>query len=410
MRPFRIVSLCLLLGSSAHCTRPPAPAAPAAKAGRAPQADQTSAALYEMRGAGEGLHFLYFGAAGGKSTVVEADDHLFLIEVPVSNEGGSAKHLREHREGGERVLRTLRSRFPGKPLRYLLTTHWHPHSASSLAPFVEQGVQIVTTRANFERTKAMLDPDALARAERSVRFVDGDSLELGRGPDRFVALRFQKAKYASTPTEDYLFFYLPKFGALHVGCMYDKWSGPPVAGRELLTSRELDLHALLRDRGLSPRHLIRIDREGGGELLPAEGLERVVREGVRAQDLAARYRGLDAAALRDRRAELVREAVAEGMPGRIINQVTYDALRKRDLERARELATLQAMVHPTDPKAWDTLGEVHYFLGEREVAKVYERAAKRVDPHFDRGGEEVWRANLDEHRRAWAAAPPDGPH
>jgi hypothetical protein len=403
MRLARLALLCSLAVGPTHCARDHGPAAPSAR----PPGDGPVTAI---RRVGEGLYVLYYEGSGGKSTVIEGDDALALIEVPVSDEGGGAKRLTEHREGGERALRALRRRFPGKPLKYLLTTHWHPHSASSLAPFVEQGAKVVTTRANFERLKAMLAPATLARAAEWVQFVDGDSREFGRGRGRVVAHRFKRSNYPSTPTDDYLYFYLPGHDALHVGCMYNKWEGPPVTGRELLTRREVDLHQFLLDRGLRPSRLIRVTREASEptEALPAAGLDRVVREGVRASELAARYERLGAAEVRARRVALVREAAADGIPARVLNQIVDDDLKRRDLERALEFATLQALLAPDDPNAWDTLGQVHYFLGDLAVAKAYERAAKRIEPTFV-GGEPAWRAELEAHQREWAASPPAAP-
>jgi glyoxylase-like metal-dependent hydrolase (beta-lactamase superfamily II) len=405
MRLARLALLCSLAAGPAHCARDRGPVA------SAPHAPAPHASDVEMRLVGEGLYALYYAGSSGKSIVVEGDDALALIEVPVSDEGGGARRLTEHREGGEQVLRTLRRAFPNKPLTYLLTTHWHPHSASSLSPFVEQGVKVVTTRANFERLKAMLGSALLARAADWVQFVDGDSFEVGRGRGRVVAHRFERSSYPSTPTDDYLYFYLPDHDALHVGCMYNKWDGPPVTGRELLTRREVDLHQFLLDRGLHPSRLIRVTREASepSETLPAAGLERVVREGVRVSELSARYERLGAAEVRARRVALVREAAAEGIPAGVLNQLVYDDLRRRDLERALEFATLQALLAPGDPNAWDTLGQVHYFLGDLAMAKVYEGAARRVDPKFVEGGEPAWRADLEAHRRAWAASPPVKP-
>jgi tetratricopeptide (TPR) repeat protein len=418
MRLARLARLALLAAGLAHCApgRPPAappagpggaPAAVAAADGRRPPA----APADELRPIGDGLYVLYYEGSTAKSTVVEGDDALALVEAPASDRGGDARHLTEHREAGERALRALGRRFPGKPVKYLLSTHWHPHSVSTLAPFVERGAKLVTTRANFERLGEMLEPAARARAADWAQFVDGDALELGRGRARVVALRFERARYPGTPTDDYLFFYLPAHDALHVGCMYNKWEGPPVAGRELLTRREVDLHQFLRDRGLRPARLIRSKRETAtpGEALPAEGLERVVREGVSTAELAARYERLGAADVRARRPALVREAVADNLPASVFNQLAYDDLRRGDLDRALEFATLQALLAPDDPNAWDTLGQVHYALGDRPTARAYERAVKRMAPAFDGGGEATWQAELEALRRARAAPPPAAP-
>jgi len=58
-------------------------------------------------------------------------------------------------------------------------------------------------------------------------------------------------------------------------------------------------------------------------------------------------------------------------------------------------------VAPSDPNVWDTVGEAYDVLGEVDVARAYEGAARRIAPSFKDGGEGVWKDNLAEYRRLW---------
>ena len=85
---------------------------------------------YSITSVDDGLHYLYYDSSTAKSTVVEFDKFIALLEVPVKNEGGGATNLKDHVYGGNKVIELLKKQFPDKPLRYLLHTHWHPHSIS----------------------------------------------------------------------------------------------------------------------------------------------------------------------------------------------------------------------------------------------------------------------------------------
>jgi hypothetical protein len=224
-------------------------------------------------------------------------------------------------------------------------------------------------------------------------------LVVGNPEDGVIVHRLLKGDYQSLPTEDYLFFQLPRSSALFAGCMYSRWTGPPVAGRELVTRRELDLHRFLESEDLGVTGLIRVTAEDDseGQILPVSRLDRVVENGVTGSELSERYQALDTAELNRRRDRLAHEAIVDNMPARIFNSLAYEALGAGDLERALAFAHLQALANPAKANAWDTLGEVYWFLGDHDIARWYEQQTRTIDPDFNGGGSEVWQHNLDEH-------------
>jgi hypothetical protein len=351
---------------------------------------------------GDGLYALEIDSTGTKCTIVELDESLCLIEVALSRRGPGV--LTEDREGGEVLLRFLRERFPDKPLGFVMHTHWHAHSIASVTPFLEEGVALVTTRANFEKLGEFVDSGLVDSRADLIRFVEGDSMVIGEGPRKIVAYRLQKEEYPSLPATDYLFFHLAGHRALHCGCMYNKWSGEPVRGREILTTREQDVYKFIKTKGLRLDGLIRFVREDSatGQVLPFAGLEDVIANGVTAEELTAPFRELGTDSLRAARDRLVRDIISDGIPARLFNRLVYDALERQELARAKEFALLQVMAGPSNANAWDTLGEVHYFLGELAVARAYEKHSRRIDPDFSGGGEAVWEKDLAEHRKKWS--------
>lgn len=359
--------------------------------------------LNRLRKVEEGLYFMYYDSSAAKSTVVEFRDFVALIEVPVADEGAGARNLRDHRAGGERVLATLAHYFPTKPLRYVLHSHWHPHSLSAVEPFLAKGATLISTRTNFEKIKTFLPPDVVTRYAAQVQFVTGDSLVIRDRRQRLVAYRFEQKDYPNTPTPEYLFFRLPHYNLLTCGCMFTRWEGPPVDGKVLLTGRADDLNRFLDQRHLHPRALIRlsVEKDEPTDLKPIERLTDVVTHGIRAADLAARYERLPLARLQARRDSLAEATIRQQIPASILNGCVYRALTAQQLDRALALAQLQAQVSPADPNAWDTLGEVYFFLNQPEVARHYEQQVRRMAPAFTQGGAAAWAKDLAEYQQKW---------
>lgn len=353
---------------------------------------------------GQGLHALEIDSIRTRSLIVEFDSSLALIEVGLSSKGGGTKRLVEDRPAGETLLELLRERFPAKPLEAVLHSHWHRHSLASAAPFLEAGVPLVTTRANFARTSQFVDTLLCARRPELLRFVE-DSLAVGRGANAIVARRLAKSDYPSLPTEDYLFFELPGRRLLQCGCMYSYRRGE-VDGRPLLLARTADLHRWIADEGLAVDGLIRLEYEAGGAdaVLPYAELERTATTGVTPQELLDPWRALSADSLRVNLGSLAADALRRGLPGSLFNGLVFEALGRRELERARQLALLQALVAPHDANAWDTLGETLWFLGDEQPARAYDRAARGIDPAFVQGGPVVWEEDLTKHRKRWEEA------
>lgn len=350
--------------------------------------------------AGDGLWFMYYDSSQSKSTIVEFDDFVAMIEVPVKDQGGNARVLEEHAAGGEKAIRSVRDFFPGKPLRYVIHSHWHPHSISSVRPFLEAGATLVSTVKNFERLKEFVDSATVAKYGGQITFVDGDSLVIEAPGNKIVIHRFTQEEFPNSPSADYLYCYLPKYNFLHCACMYNKWTGEPVEGKELLTGREEDVYRFLATRNLRPESLIRLNREKKepNDLQPYAGLQHVVENGISAAKLSERFLALDEATLRGSRDSVLRSVVQGNIPASVINRSVYSAVGSGQIPKALQLAHLQALASPSDPNVWDTLGEVYYAAGDSLMARSYAKHAKLISPSFEGGGEEAWKKSAE--RRA----------
>ncbi len=351
----------------------------------------------------DGLYFMYFDSSNSKSTIVEFKEYLVMLEVPIIDKGGGATQLVDDIKGGEKVMRTLKNYFPDKPLKYIMHSHWHMHSISSITPFINEGVSIISTRMNFDVLSKFMDSNVVARNMKNFIFVESDSLVISDGENEIIAYKFEQKDYPSTPTKDYLYFYIPKHNCMHAACMYTKWSGEPVDGKQVLSGREENLYNFITSKNINPEFLIRLTNEKAepNDMQDFDNLSEVNKNGIKSADIMNRYLSLDAISLKQNRDEIVKEALLKKIPASIFNSCVYAELRKKELDRALSFAIIQTMINPSDANSWDTLGEVYYFMGETGIAKSYEKQKNKMFPSADGGGEEVWQKDLEQHKIIW---------
>ena len=61
-----------------------------------------SSDLNTIKESGNGIYFMYYDSSNSKSTIVEFEDFLALIEAPVKDQGGNARELKDHEHGGDK--------------------------------------------------------------------------------------------------------------------------------------------------------------------------------------------------------------------------------------------------------------------------------------------------------------------
>lgn len=107
---------------------------------------------------GEGAYFA--GGGSHHSLFVAFKDHVVVIEAPQNEERSLA------------VMAKVAETVPGKPIRYVVPTHYHFDHSGGLRTYIARGVTIVTTPGNqafIERLAAAphtIRPDSLSREPR----------------------------------------------------------------------------------------------------------------------------------------------------------------------------------------------------------------------------------------------------
>jgi glyoxylase-like metal-dependent hydrolase (beta-lactamase superfamily II) len=104
---------------------------------------------------------VYFAGGGSHhSMFVVFKDHVVVVEAPLSEERSLA------------VLAKIAETAPGKPVRYLVPTHYHSDHTGGLRTYIAKGVTIVTTPGNrgfierLAKVPKTIRPDSLAREPR----------------------------------------------------------------------------------------------------------------------------------------------------------------------------------------------------------------------------------------------------
>lgn len=125
----------------------------------------------------DGVYYLTGGTH--HSVAIDQRDHIVLVEAP-QNEARS-----------QALIAKLKEIIPGKPVKYLINSHFHFDHSGGLRTFVDEGATIVTHQLNepyYKKAWAAprsLNPDRLANSKKAAKFETfGDKHVLSDGSRR----------------------------------------------------------------------------------------------------------------------------------------------------------------------------------------------------------------------------------
>jgi hypothetical protein len=357
----------------------------------------------------DGLYVMYYDTSKEKrvvtkSTIVEFKNYIALIEMPISNDGAGATNLKDHTEGGELVLKTLHEAFPNKPLKYVLSTHWHPHSISSILPFISRGITVITTENNFKRLNEFVDSATFRKYGKYICFVGDDGMTIKDKVNRIIIYKFYQKDYPHVPTEDFLYFYLPRYQCFYSSCMFQRFTGSDLMGKELISSRVEDLNRFIVTHDLHPRFFLSTETywdEPNGTVLN-DTLQAMLKNGTlmsTAEQYVAQY---DERTLLMNSDSVIKDIIKNDIGWSMVNTAVYSLLKKKELNHALALARVLILAVPSSPDYLDTYAEVHYFIGDTVMARRYAMQCKRINKDFKAGGENVWQSDLEAYQKLWA--------
>lgn len=183
-----------------------------------------------------------------QSLVVEREDHLVLVEAPIDEEATGA------------LLTRVAERFPGKAIRWVVSTHHHFDHAGGVPTALASGAALVTTPGNvaFFR-RAMTAPRTLAGGSQSDRSPEIHSVEdawaIPGGSPEIEVLRVEPNEHAA----EMIAVYLPESGLLFQGDLVRF----PLAANELYRPQASSLVELIAAHGLAVDRISGVHGEVG---------------------------------------------------------------------------------------------------------------------------------------------------
>lgn len=359
---------------------------------------QTSDSFIMKRHADNVFFVTMEGMDKSQATVIEYRKYLVVVEFPfIDLQAEKTTTLRQHTIAAESFLQFVTEQFPKKPIKYLLSSHWHSHSVSAITPFFERGTKLVTTGFNWQYSidhgfLGASEPEKLAS---NVVLIKQDT-ELLKETNFPINVLYLDSTYANKPTKDYLFFYFPAITTLHASCMCTLSNLDLTAkGSFIYSDRMTDLNRAISSRKLEVADVIRMGRieKGSDQDLPPvftrTYMEGYMAKGMPTSSIVKKYTSLTLSTLRGSQDSLLRTAVLGNISPQIINQAVYSAFTMKKFQEALELAKILNLLKPGQVNYIDTLGEAYFASGDVETASYYQRLLLTLDSKFD-GGIKVW--------------------
>jgi glyoxylase-like metal-dependent hydrolase (beta-lactamase superfamily II) len=182
------------------------------------------------------------------SAFVVLDSFVVVLEAPLSS---------GYSDG---VLGFIRQVAPGKPVRYVVVTHFHYDHLGGIRPFVAQGATILTTPTaasvirRLVRQPHLLRPDTLSRAPREPVIEEVTRARtLGAGENRVEIEPLGRMPHV----DEILVAYVPQAKLLFQGDLFDAYAGDQLPGTddavrllEWISARRLAVDHLLPVHGV----------------------------------------------------------------------------------------------------------------------------------------------------------------
>lgn len=327
------------------------------------------------------------------TTVIEYDKFLILCELPLITKSG-IKNLEHETENGKALLNYLQKEYH-KPIKYILSSHWHKHSLSGIIPFLENGTKIITTSYNWEKAlknKVLLTEDSRKYNSKIVK-INKDSLLL-EDSEYPILLTVMDTTYHNKPTDDYIFPYFVKDKELFVSCMgaikdidYNK------VKVFTYSSRLTDIIKLVEEKKLQVEQIIRLSFSkrclplGCSFVFPYKEIKQMVAKGESMEETIKRMESIRLNTLKLKQDSILLDAIAKQMPSSIFKVLAYNYLEKKEYEEAIIYAKLLNLYYPGIASYINTLGECYYRKGDFETARHYHFVVRKKTEKY---GWEEW--------------------
>ena len=209
-----------------------------------------------------GVHHIRGGSH--HSMVVEMKDHLVVVEAPLFDERSVA------------VIKALEEKFPGKPIKYLVTTHFHIDHAGGIRGYAAKGATLLVHEDIVPFVKELLErphtvrPDTLAKSSNKGMLEGVKDTKVLTDGERTVELRSIENDHAKGT----LVAYLPKEKIVFVSDLYSPPGPVPNPSVIFETNRATAFYNAVTKAGLAVDTVV----GGHGIVGPFRDLEKAIKK------------------------------------------------------------------------------------------------------------------------------------
>lgn len=327
-------------------------------------------------------------AAGSQSTVIEYPKFIVVVELPFYHDGANrAANLEQDIPKAQLFLEYLQKEYR-KPVKYVLSSHWHLHSNSGISPFFASGAKLISTKQNWDYSvnNGLLASSESKPTPDQVIYISKDSTILSNTSFP-IQIMYIDETYTNKPTKDFLFFYFPKSKALHAACMcavftVDFQQMPSF----VYSDRVTDLDRSITSRNLPVTHLIKLYSEYDKEkksyrepFVTNEYFTEYKKHGTAINTVVKKLSACDQSVLTAKQDSVVSHLVTTKTSGYILNSTVYDCMKQKEYAKAVEWARILNIVYPGEANYIDTMGEACLNAGDIAMATHYSNVLKRLD-------------------------------
>ncbi len=324
-----------------------------------------------------------------QSTIIEYPNFLVVIELPFVDEGANKPtNLTQDIPKAEAYLNYLKTEYK-KPVKYVLSSHWHLHSLSGITPFFKDGTQLIAAKSNWEYSvkNGLFGTEDAKLLSSKVIQVTNDTTLLAKS-NFPIQVVFLDKTYTHKPTKDYLFFYFPKNKTIHASCMcalntIDFKMRPEF----VYNDRVIDLEKAIQTRSLAVEQLIKLSAEYDKEKKEFKSpvftnayFSEFKQRGKPMESLVKIYSNYDLLFLKNNVDSILNYLVINKVSAQILNSAVYDCMKQKEFLKAVKWAQILNLYQPGEPNFIDTMGEAYYFSGDMEKAKYYNNLLSILNP------------------------------
>lgn len=316
---------------------------------------------------------------GSQSTVIEYPKFLVVIEVPMFDDGANrSTNLIQDIPKAEKFLAYLKNQYNDKPIKYVLSSHWHLHSLSGITPFFNQGATLVVAKSNWEYSvkNGLFGKVDTKAFEKQVIQVTKDITILDNTAFP-ISVLFLDETYTNKPTKDYLFFYMPTNKCIHASCMcaipeIDFQKRPEF----IYNDRVTDLEKAIKSRNLEVTDLIKLAAEFDKEMkvykMPAlknTYYEEFKQRGKPMAEIVKGFSSYELNFLQSSKDSILHSLVTKKISAEVLNSTVYACIKNKDFLKAVQWAQILNLYSAGDYDYLDTMGEAYYNAGDILMAQ-----------------------------------------